>query len=426
MEPVRPARRASVSETVRIRTIAAGGDGVGTLGDGRTVFVPRTAPGDLAELTVLSLAKRFARARLDRLVERSPDRVAPLCPHYEKDDCGGCQLQHLHEDAQRTARRRLVADALQRIGRLVGAEPPLEPSDREWEYRAKISLAVRGPLIGYHRVGRPDQIFDLRRCPIARPEINQLWSALRANRRLFPRNATHVVLRVDRDGGRHVIVRVKGAEVWLDAREMGESLGRAGVPAVLWWEPEGGAPRTVFGAREAYPAMVFEQVHPGMGDRVRDYAVASLGNIAGKHIWDLYAGIGETTRALAALGATVESVELNRRAVALAEVRGPAEGVTRHAGRVEDALPRLRAPEAILVNPPRTGLGEVVTTQLSERFSSSQPPAPSSLIYVSCDPATLARDIARLRTGCRVRDLRSFDLFPQTAHVETVARLEPL
>ncbi len=426
MEPSGPARRAPVSEAVRIRSIAAGGDGVGTLGDGRTVFVPRTAPGDLAELTVLSFAKRFARARLDRLVERSPDRVAPPCPHYEKDDCGGCQLQHLHEDAQRTARRRLVADALQRIGRLDAAEPPLEPSDREWEYRAKISLAVRGPVIGYHKLGRPDQIFDLRRCPIARPEINRLWTALRANRRLFPRNATHVVLRVDRDGGRHVIVRVKGAEVWLGAREMGESLGRAGVPAVLWWEPEGGAPRTVFGAREAYPAMVFEQVHPGMGDRVREYAVASLGSIAGKHLWDLYAGIGETTRALAALGATVESVELDRRAVALAEARGPADGVTRHPGRVEDALPRLRAPDAILVNPPRTGLGEEVTAQLSERFSSSQPPAPSTLIYISCDPATLARDISRLRTCCRVRDLRSFDLFPQTAHVETVARLEPL
>lgn len=408
-----------MSEAVRIRSIAAGGDGVGTLGDGRTVFVPRAAPGDLAEIRVLSLASRFARARIDRLVESSPDRVAPPCPHYQKDDCGGCQLQHLHQDAQRTARRRLVADALQRIGRLDAAEPPLEPSDREWEYRAKISLSVHGPLIGYHKVGRPDQVFDLRRCPIARPEINRLWTALRANRRLFPRNATHVVLRVDRDGGLHAIVRVKGAEVWIGAREMGESLAQAGVVAVLWWEPEDGAPRTVFGAREAYPAMVFEQVHPGMGDRVREYAVASLGPITGMHIWDLYAGIGETTRALAGAGATVESVEVDRRAVSLAESRGPGEGVTRHAGRVEDVLPRLHAPQAILVNPPRAGLGEEVTSRLAVQPS-------STLIYVSCDPATLARDIARLRTGYRVRDLRSFDLFPQTSHVETVARLERL
>lgn len=415
-----------MSEAVRIRSIAAGGDGVGTLADGRTVFVPRTAPGDLAELTVLSLAKRFARGRLDRVTEPSPDRVRPPCPHYERDDCGGCQLQHLHADAQRTVRRRLVADAMQRIGRLESAEPALEPSDREWEYRAKITLAVRGPVIGYHKVGRPDQLFDLRRCPIARPELNQLWTALRANRRLFPKNATHVVLRIDREGGRHVLVRVRGAEVWLGAREMGESLARQGVQAVLWWEPESGAPRTVFGAREAYPAMVFEQVHPGMGDRVREYAVASLGGIAGKHVWDLYSGIGETTQALVAAGATVESVELDRRAVSLAEARGSRDGVTRHAGRVEDLIPRLKSPDAILVNPPRAGLGDEVMSGLTARFSSAEHPAPGTLVYVSCDPATLARDIARFRAVCRVRDLRSFDLFPQTAHVETVARLEPL
>ena len=165
--------------------------------------------------------------------------------------------------------------------------------------------------------------------------------------------------------------------------------------------------------------MVFEQVHPGMGDRVREYAVASLGSIAGKHIWDLYAGIGETTLALTAAGATVESVELDRRAVSLAESRGPVYGVTRHAGRVEEVLPRLSPANGIVVNPPRIGLGDAVTSRLAVQPS-------SILVYVSCDPATLARDIARLRTGYRVMDLRSFDLFPQTAHVETVARLEPL
>jgi len=406
-----------VSEAVRIRGIAAGGDGVGTLSDGRTVFVPRTANGDLAELTGITLARRFARARLARLVEASPERITPPCPHYLRDDCGGCQLQHLHADAQRAARRRLVADALQRIGRLEAAEPSLEPSDREWEYRAKISLTARGAAIGYHKVGRPDLVFELRRCPIARPELNQLWTALRARRDLLPRNTVKVVLRVDREGGRHVIVRVKGAQVWIGARETGEHLERAGISAVLWWQPEAGAPRTVFGAREAFPAMVFEQVHPGMGDRVREYAVASLGPVAGEHVWDLYAGIGETTRALAAAGASVESVESDRRAVALAEARGPHEKVTRHAGLVEDVLSALRPAAALIVNPPRTGLGEEVTSRLADLPS-------RRLIYVSCDPATLGRDIARLGAAYRVRDIRSFDLFPQTAHVETVVRLE--
>ena len=108
---------------------------------------------------------------------------------------------------------------------------------------------------------------------------------------------------------------------------------------------------------------------------------------------------------------------MDRRAVALAEARGPRDGVTRHAGLVEDLLLSLRPAAAIIVNPPRGGLGEEVTNRLTALPS-------RRLVYVSCDPATLGRDIARLSTAYRVRDLRSFDLFPQTAHVETVARLE--
>ena len=407
-----------MSEVVRIRAIAAGGEGVGTLADGRAVFVPRTAPGDLAELTSVSLARRFARGRLARLLEPSPDRAEPFCAHYEGDGCGGCQLQHLTLEAQQAVRRKLVGDALTRIGRLEAPDPPLTPSDTDRGYRTKISLAARGKRIGYHRLGAPDQVFDLVRCEIARPELHEVWQAVRARRGLLPANLLVLVLRLGRDGSRHLIARVQGAEVWIRAREMGEALAGAGIPAVLWWEPEGGAPRAVYGAREAYPATVFEQVYPAMGDRVRSDAIAKLGDLRGRHVWDLYAGIGETTRGLLEHGATVESVEVDRRAVTVAEARGPATGVTRHAGRVEDLLDRLAPPAAILVNPPRSGLGEPVTDRLSAR------PA-ARLVYVSCDPATLARDLARLRAAYRVTGVRAFDLFPQTAHVETVVVAEP-
>jgi 23S rRNA (uracil1939-C5)-methyltransferase len=407
-----------MSELVEIRGIAAGGDGVGTLEDGRTVFVPRSAPGDVLELAEVTLAKRFARARIARLVTPSPQRVEPLCPHYQRDDCGACQLQHLTAEAQRSVRSRLIGDALQRIGRAAVEPPSLVPSDQEWAYRAKITLAVKGRQIGYHRTHQPGRLFDLVHCDIARPEINELWQAVSAHRGLLPANATHLVLRIGRAGDRHLIVRAADAQVWTRAREMGEALVASGIPAVLWWEPEGGAARTVFGAREAYPAMVFEQVHPVMGDLVRQRAIALFGEVDGKHLWDLYAGIGESTRLLAERGATVESVELDRRAVAEAEARGPSEGVRRIAGRVESALRTLGPPDAILVNPPRTGLGEAVSDAL---LATSRP-----LVYVSCDPATLARDIARLRPALRLDQVHGFDLFPQTAHVETVARLLPL
>ncbi len=398
---------------MRIRAIASGGDGVGTLADGRTVFVPRSAPGDLLEPAAVTLSKRFARARVGRLIEASPDRVAPRCPHYERDECGSCQVQHLGAVAQRDAKGKIVSDALTRIGGLAMAPVPVEPSEKEWEYRAKISLAVKGRQIGYHRVGRPDQVFDLVHCDIARPELSRLWDVLRANRRLLPPQAERVTLRVDRTGGLHAILQVHGTTVWNRARELGRALSSAGMPAVLWWQPEGGAARAVAGAAEAYPAMVFEQVHPEMGDRVRAAAIAALGDVGGRHIWDLYAGIGETTRDLAERGATVTSVEVDRRSVALAEARGPAKGVRRVAGHVEVELDSLAPADAVIVNPPRTGLGEAVTSRLSVV-------AASRLVYVSCDPATLARDLARLEPVYRVTGVRAFDLFPQTAHVETL------
>ena len=402
---------------MRIRAIAAGGDGVGALADGRTLFVPRSAPGDLLEPTGITLSKRFARARVGRLLEPGPDRTVPRCPHYDRDDCGSCQVQHLTAPAQRESKGKIVADALARIGGIASPAVEVEPSDREWEYRAKVSLAVKGRNIGYHRVGRPDLVFDLIRCHIARPELSRLWTALRANRRLLPREAERVILRVDRAGGLHAIVQVAGTRVWDSARELGRALSAAGTPAVVWWQPEGGAARAVAGAAEAYPAMVFEQVHPGMGDRVRAAAVEALGDIAARHVWDLYAGIGETTRALTERGATVSSVEVDRRAVAVAEARGPATGVRRVAGHVEDELDRLGPADAAIVNPPRTGLGAAVTDRLSIR-------PPDRLVYISCDPATLARDLARLEPVYRVTGIRAFDLFPQTAHVETLVTAE--
>lgn len=402
-----------MTEAVRIRAIAAGGDGVGALPDGRTVFVPRSAPEDVVELAMVKLSKRFARARVGRLLQASPARTVPECPHYEGDDCGGCQLQHMTSEAQREARGRIVGDALRRIGGLNLPAPPVEPSDREWEYRAKISLAAKGRRIGYHRLGRPDQVFDLVHCHLARPEISRLWTAIRSHRKLLPPNLDRVVLRVDREGGRHAIIHAAGTTVWTGAGELGRALDRAGAPAVLWWQPEGGAARALYGAGAAYPAMVFEQVHPEMGDRVRAHAVAALGDVSGKHLWDLYAGIGETTQTLVARGATVESVEVDRRAVAIAEARQPADGVMRHTGRVEDFLDKLRPADAVIVNPPRTGLGEAVADRLSARPT-------DRLVYISCDPATLARDLGRLEPAYRVTAVKAFDLFPQTAHVETV------
>jgi len=391
---------------------------VGKLPDGKTVFVPRTAPGDLIELSELREHKRFARARLGRILEPSADRVDPRCPHYVNDQCGGCQIQHVAYELQLDSRRSFVGDALRRLGKRDVSDPPIVPAPKIFDYRTKVTLHVsqEGSRIGLHRYGRPDQVFDLEWCHITVPELMELWQAIRALRPYLPPHLAQVVLRSDRQGGRHVVLRVGAGEVWSGFDRLRRELDRRGIVATIWYQPEGGAARAVAGTAEAFPATVFEQVNPEMGDRVRSYAIEQLGEVAGRRVWDLYAGIGETTLQLAGRGAIVESVEVDRRAVAEAETRGPA--ARRLTGRVEDALRELHQPELVIANPPRVGMDQRVSAELSRL-------APGRLVYISCDPATLARDLKRLERF-HLTSVQAFDLFPQTTHVETVAVLEPV
>jgi 23S rRNA (uracil1939-C5)-methyltransferase len=402
---------------VRILRLAAGGDGVGKLPDGRTVFVPRTAPGDLVELGPLREHKRFARGRVSRLLEPSSLRAEPRCPHYVGDECGGCQLQHVQYEPQLASRSAFVGDALRRLGKREVPDPPIVPASRIYDYRTKLTLhlSADGRRIGLHPYGQAGRVFELKWCHITAPRLMEMWQAVRRLRALLPLELEQVVLRLDRAGGRHVLFRVGKGEAWSGAERLLRELERAGTPATIWWQPEGGAARAMAGAGEAFPATVFEQVHPEMGDRVRAFALEQLGDVSGEVVWDLYAGIGETTEQLAGRGAVVESVELDRRAVAEAEARGPT--ARRHTGRVEDLLRELRRPDLVIANPPRTGMDHRVTAEL-ERL------APRRLVYISCDPATLARDIQRL-SRFRLTLVQAFDLFPQTTHVETVAVLEP-
>ncbi|MGE0443082.1 MAG: class I SAM-dependent RNA methyltransferase [Gemmatimonadales bacterium] len=408
-------------EPVRIDRIAAGGDGVGRLPDGRVVFVPRTAPGDRIECRITRSSARFARGRIGRLLEPGPERIEPPCRHYRDDECGGCQLQHLATGAQRAARRAVAGDALRRIGRLAVDDPPLVAGEREWGYRSKITLS-RGPdgSIGYHRLERPGQIVPLRTCPIAAAEVNALWERVRGAGKL-PRELERLTLRRDRSGGEHVILETGEGRPWAGGRELHRAAAGER-PLTVWWRPAGGAARAVAGADSAYPATAFEQINPEMGDRARHRAVEGLGDVAGLLAWDLYAGIGEASDLLARGGARVQAVERDGSAVAEAERRQLVFGrqIERVAGPVERVVRSLERPDVVIVNPPRTGL----VPEAAEAVLAAKP---RRIGYVSCDPATLARDLVRLGVGSggyRLESLEAFDLFPQTAHVETVAVLE--
>ncbi len=406
-----------MSDVVTITGIAAGGEGVGRLADGRAVFVPRTAPGDRVRLKdgSLKLHRNFGRAAIGAVEGPGPARVTAPCPHYTQDECGGCQLQHLGYDAQLTAKRAIVGDALRRIAKLDVPDPEIVEAVEEWRYRAKIAMEVKGKAAGFHPHDRPNFVFPLADCHIADFRLMALWRELRTRLDLLPPGLTRLTLRLDREGWRHVIAESTG-EPWLDAARLREALPE-GHEVVCWWQPPEGAARVVAGPASGFPATAFEQVNPEMGMLARRWAVDQLGEVRGRTVWDLYGGIGDTAALIAERGATVVSVDADEKAIDWARQRG-VEGTARFiAGRAEDVLPSLPPPHAVVVNPPRAGLHWDVTLRLT-----AEPVA--RVVYVSCDPATLARDLHRLDVNYEVTAVRAFDLFPQTAHVETVVVLE--
>jgi 23S rRNA (uracil1939-C5)-methyltransferase len=406
---------------VAITGIAGGGDGVGRLADGRAVFVPRTAPGDEVALDTGRIERRrsYARGRVAAVLVPGPDRVAPECPHYERDRCGGCQLQHLGYAAQLAAKRRIVGDTLRRIGKLDVPDPEIEPAARPWRYRAKIGLAAGRHGIGYHRYDRPERVFPLVDCHLADERLMRLWAGLRGRQSYLPRRVERVTLRLDREGRLHVIVASAG-EPWHEGERLRTELAGGDDPlgdVVCWWAPPDGAARVMAGPETGFPATAFEQVNPEMGALTRAWAADALGNVAGRVVWDLYGGVGDTAVLLAGRDADVISVDTDERAVSWARARPAPRPVRWIAGRAEDVVGGLPDPHAVVVNPPRGGLAWNVTLRLTA--------APVARVaYVSCDPATLARDLSRLAATYRVTAVRAFDLFPQTAHVETVAVLE--
>jgi 23S rRNA (uracil1939-C5)-methyltransferase len=402
---------------LEIASIAAGGDGVGRT-EGMVVFVPRTAPGDVARVSI-ARSKRFARGRLLSLDAPSPARVEPPCPHYTIDRCGGCQLQHLSYDAQLSAKSAIIGDALRRIGRRDAPDPVVEPSDAPWRYRRKLTLHVRHAddrwIAGLHPYDDPVGVFDLMDCPITDERVVDVWRALRSVLDSLPRERTlRVAVRLLDEGAS---VTVEGGRSWRAPDAL-----LAATPAVteVWWRPEEGSLRRVAArTAEQHAGAAFTQVNAGVAARLRQRLLASVRALDPRHVLDAYAGTGATAVPLAQEGRLVTAIELDRAAadVLRARLATPSVVLT---GRVEDHLERALPADVVLLNPPRTGVDERVTHALEARRSEMR-----ALFYVSCDPATLARDLARL-PGFRLVTVRGYDMFPQTAHVETLCELAPV
>ena len=401
---------------LEVTGIAAGGDGVGRT-DGVVVFVPRTAPGDVA-LVHLARSKRFSRGQLESLEIASPDRVEPRCSHYTIDRCGGCQIQHLSYDAQLRAKGTIIADALRRIGRRDVGAVPVEPSDAEWRYRRKLTLHLRrtgsGWVAGLHPHDDPASVFDLSDCPITDERVIAIWRELRGAFDFLPvERSLRVAVRL-LAGGAAVVVEGGGA--WPGAERL-----FAAVPSMLelWWKPDHGRMRRLASrTHESHGGASFVQVNADVAARLRAYVLDRARAHAPRRVVDAYAGAGDTAVPLARDGATVVAIELDAEAVArfADRMRPPSRAII---GRVEDWLAGVLPADLVVLNPPRGG----VSARVAEALQNVAAP-PGAVIYVSCDPATLARDLSRM-PRYRLASVRAWDMFPQTAHVETVCELVP-
>ena len=399
-----------------IDSIAAGGDGVGRH-QGMVVFVPRAAPGDLLRVEARQ-SGRLMRGVISDVVRPSAQRVDPPCPHFTNDKCGGCQIQHLdYTSGQLPAKRRIIHDALTRIGKVALDEAPqVEASAKEWRYRTKLTLALRRAggvwIAGLRRYDDPDSVFQLRDCLITDERVLDAWRSILGQQQLLPRVASlRGAVRVLQSG---FAFTLEGGSHWA-AREFFDAIPEL---AQLWWKPHGKGRTLVASRHGAEAGASFTQVNPAVASELRAWVTKLARAARPGVVVDAYAGTGDIAVALAEQGAQVTAIEIDRAASRLCAQRLP-QGSRAVAAPVEHALPRALPADLVVLNPPRTGLDEQVPRQIQDATQLA-----GTIIYVSCNPATLARDIRRL-DRYRVRSVRGFDMFPQTAHVETVCELVP-
>lgn len=417
---------------VRVLGIGAGGVGVGNLPDGRIVFLPRTAPGDLVHASVVQTKNRWARGETLSLLEPGRDRRVAPCPRYE--ECHGCALQHLDYSAQTLWKSRIVGDALRRIGGLRVQDPPVVASPREFQYRNRATMVLRrlrgGRIVaGFRKMKDRRRLLDIGpECLLLSPDLALLWEGLR---RHWGPGADHLpegrelrlTVRCGAGGDGALVIRGGSG----DGRPA--ELLQAVPPLASVWKVEkhgrvrhlGGEERlelSWLGERLGLSGTSFLQVNQGAGEALHRYVLERIGDVKDARVVEGYSGVGILGRKLAREGAQVVAIEIDGEAVSHARCGAP-EGFDAVQGRVEEILPGLLPADLVILNPPRAGLSPEIPPVLTRTPS-------SRVVYVSCDPATLARDLNRLRGRFEVTDLGCFDLFPQTGHVETVVFLKRL
>lgn len=409
--------------TGEVSSLAFGGAGV-LKKDGLVVFVPFTAPQDVAEVSIVSKKKRFAFGKLEKIIEPSPLRVTPKCPYF--GTCGGCQLQHINYSAQLDSKKQAVIDALSRVGKVSQDqlnEVTIEEAEHPWGYRERIALHIKEGKIGFFSLDNVNLV-EIESCVIFLDQPTTLFNEVRELAKRLTTGRMDILK--DKEGKFLIYVRLdvlppdgneilKWAETYLTSIS-GLEISRLGSFGKSEVQTQ------VENLSITYSPRVFIQNNASQSLKI----YREIANLFKSYssILDLYSGIGISSLLLAKNGATVESIEYSREAVEWAKKNFENNQETKikaHCGDVQKLLSGLLNKtkfEAALINPPRDGIDKAVAETLRKSGI-------KDVIYISCMPSTLARDIKEfIEVGYTIKLVKAFDMFPQTGHIETLLQLQ--
>ena len=393
-----------------LTTLTYGGEAMGRLPDNRAVFVPFGLPGERVRIRLTDEKRGFARGELVEVLEPSPERIAPRCAHF--GICGGCHYQHLTYEAQLKAKAEILRDQLTRIGKL--ANPPVNPTvegSSPWNYRNHVQFHLtEDGRLGYVSV-RGVEVISISECHLPEARINDLWPQLDFE----PETEIERVSLRDGDDLMLVLESESPAAPELELE--------AGISVVHLYEDhpvvmagDGALRMCVLDRDFQVSAASFFQVNTLVAEKMVGHVLSKLPTELDT-VLDLYCGVGLFSAFLAPRCQRLIGIELSASACEDFAVNlDEFEGVELYEGLAEDVIPHLEAdPALVLVDPPRAGLERAVLDSIL-RLN------PPTILYVSCDPSTLARDAARLIAGgYRLVEVTPFDMFPQTYHIESIS-----
>jgi len=408
-----------MDQEITLTTFTYGGDALGRLDDGRAVFVPFGLPGERVRVRLTEEKRNFARGELVEVLEALPQRIVPRCIHFGV--CGGCHYQNLPYEEQLLAKTEILRDQLMRIGKM--ENPPVKKMvacPNPWNYRNQVQFHLtKDGRLGYVGAGTTSAqgIIPIIECHLPGASINSLWPQLEFEPEM---NIERVSLRAGKDEDLMLVLES-------DFPESPELEIEAGISVTHVYEDNAVVIAgndhiviRVLGGDFRVSAASFFQVNTVMAEKMVYHLLTNLALSPTITLLDVYCGVGLFSAFLAPKCKTLIGIESSESACEdftfnLDEF----DNVELYMGTAEDVIPHLEAkPDIVLVDPPRCGLEKRVVDGILKLD-------PRLIAYVSCDPSTLARDVARLiNGGYRLKDVTPFDLFPQTYHIESISLFE--